>query len=207
MIDHCSKAMVGALALAAVMGVAGPAGAQEKPKADVARKAEAAPIALRAGAVAGSIVALDGKTPVAGARVVLFDAEGREIASAVSGVEGRFDLGAKPVGKYRLEVGKAAGTIQLADTAKATSLRLVLPAEIAKGIKAAGEGGAGAAENTVTLLGMEFAEDLVATAGTIVVVGAGAGAGAVIVGEELGQSERAEDRRDALKASASPTQP
>ena len=106
-----------------------------------------------------------------------------------------------------LEVGRAAGTIQLDETAKATTLTLVLPAEIAKALKPAGDAGDAGAANTVEFLGMEVSETAVAVGGTVVVLaGLGVGAG-LIIAEEQNQSERAEDRRDANRATASPSAP
>jgi hypothetical protein len=104
---NTSSRRAAALALALLGAVPAPTARADAPLSRAPR--EAPPIVLRAGKIAGTLVALDGLTPTAGARILLRDASGAVLAEAVTGRDGAFDLGERPGGEYTIEVGRAVG--------------------------------------------------------------------------------------------------
>ena len=121
-----------------VLGCAGIAAAAEAPQAE--------PWVIKAGAMDGSVLAMDGRSPVAGALIVLKDAESAaEVARATSDEDGSFRFAELAPGSYTLEVlGQAAGSLRVAEDGTVSSLRVIVPqAEAGGAPEGNGNGGAG----------------------------------------------------------------
>jgi hypothetical protein len=170
-----------AVALSAALGTT-PAVAGDGAEPPPARKAPAParPVVLRAGRIAGTVVALDGVTPIAGARVVVRSPKGAVVAEAVADKAGRFNIGPLEAGDYAIETGAAAGKLRLATDVKARDLTVVLAAEVARGVRRAqADEGEEEEEGTVELFGVEMSE----TTGMLVGIGGVVvGAGGIAVG-------------------------
>jgi len=131
--------------------------------------------AIRPGAVAGTVLQVDGKAPVVGARVRLRDDAGVLVAEVVTDKAGHFDAGKQPAGRYRIEIGRAQGWLDLDEKASARSILLVLPASVALAVEPA------AGEDTVSLLGVDLTitQAVLVAAGGVAVIG-GATTGIVL---------------------------
>ncbi|HZU97352.1 MAG TPA: carboxypeptidase-like regulatory domain-containing protein [Planctomycetota bacterium] len=144
--------------------------ADDKPAA----AAEEAVLAVQPGTLGGSIVELDGKTPIKGATVQLLDPAGKVVAEASTDEKGAFSLGKRDNGKYTLTVGQAKGTLLVKEGAQATSLKFVLDNKVATGDNKAG-GSKLAAISTAGVV-------LIAGAAALVGLGAGLGIGYAVWG-------------------------
>jgi hypothetical protein len=181
--DRFSGKLAIAIALTSSLGVpAGQALAGDPPApagdraAARAERPKPSPLVLRAGPVAGTLVGLDGVSPVARARVVLRDAKGTLVAEATSGADGRFDLGPREAGEYTLEVGRAVGVVKLAADLAPKDLLLVIAPEVAQAIRGA-EG-----EETISILGIEMEESTAIGVGIGAVLLQAGGIAAIAVG-------------------------
>ncbi len=97
-----------------------------------AKPAESA-LTVQPGDLGGSIVDLDGKTPIKGATVQLLDKDGKVVAEASTDEKGVFQLGKQSAGDFTLKVGAARGDLLVKDGAQASSLKFVLEQGVAMG--------------------------------------------------------------------------
>jgi hypothetical protein len=91
------------------------------------------PLAVQPGDLGGSIVGLDGKTPVKGAKVQLVDKDGKIVAEGSTDETGVFKLGNTPKGEFGLRIGKAFGDLIVKDGVQAKSFKFVLDKDVALG--------------------------------------------------------------------------
>lgn len=141
---------------------------------------QARPLVLEPGPVQGTVVDLDGKTPLEGARVHLETMDGTALADVTTDAAGRFAIAAQAAGQYRLRIGDALGSLVLKDGASARELVIALAKDIALAVKpaaggpdAAAAGEIGEAAGTVSILGIQT------SVGTAVAIGIGVGAVAI----------------------------
>lgn len=147
--------LASAVALAAALSWPLPVRAQERngaPTEPVAPAGEGGqdaaavpPLVIAPGPVTGKDLDADGKTPLCGAAVRLCDERGKLIAEAAADAAGAFELAVQPAGRYRIEVGRAAGALVLREGERARSLSLVIPKDIALPLEGAQARGAAAA--------------------------------------------------------------
>ena len=100
-----------------------------------APSAESKAMIVKPGAVEGSIVDLDGKTPVSGAKVQLLDDSGKVVHEGTTDSKGAFKIPDVPKGNYNVKIGDATGKLVLQDGAGASALKFVLDPAVAKGEK------------------------------------------------------------------------
>jgi hypothetical protein len=117
------------LALSLLLGTALVLGGLPAARADDTSTA----LVLHPGSVHGTIVDLDGKTPVEGAKVVLLPKDGGSSKEAVTDKDGGFRIDDERKGEYVIKVGDISGKLLLDDGARATALRLVLEKRVALG--------------------------------------------------------------------------
>jgi len=97
--------------------------------------ADAGALLVKPGKLDGTILDLDGKTPVSGVKVTLTDSAGKVVSDIQTDEKGVFELGDQPAGKYSLKVGQATGKLVVKEGAKATSMRFVVDGPVALGKK------------------------------------------------------------------------
>jgi hypothetical protein len=132
---------------------------------DAAPDADA--LTVQPGSVDGSIVDLDGKTPIKGVVVKLLDKDGKVVAEGSTDENGVFKLGKQDQGTYTLNVGQATGKLVVKEGAQATSIKFVLENQVALGAKKDGATKLAAVSTTGVVL--------IAVGAAVIGLGAGIG--------------------------------
>lgn len=139
--------------------------------------AEEQALTVQPGDLSGSIVDLDGKTPVKGATVQLLDKDGKVVAEGATDEKGSFSLGKRETGKYTLQIGNASGKLVVKEGAQASALKFVLENTVALGSKKDAKGVKLAAISTTGVV-------IIAVAVGVVGLGAGLGIGYGVWGSQ-----------------------
>ncbi len=104
------------------------------------------------GSIRGALTMADGKTPVGGQAITVFDAQGQAVAKTKTDPQGKFVIAGIPTGAYKVAAAENAfAVVQVPALPKVVEVNLSLPPQVyGQGVRAGGAGaGSGMSKGVV----------------------------------------------------------